>query len=407
MTVAREIRVGLIGYGMRGRGLLKDAILPQTDVTVTAVCERIGDLAAQASDVIEEYGHSRPKIYEDYRDLIADDSVDAVVIATGWESHVEIAVASMKAGKPAAMEVGGAYCIEQCWELVNTYEDTKTPFMFLENCCFGKTELMLLNMVRSGVLGTIVHCSGGYQHDLRESLFQSFENKRSRLQNYLSRNCDSYPTHALGPIAMILDLNRGNRMITLTSTASKAAGLSEYISERGSENAGRNHAQIVQGDVVTTVIKCARGETIALSLNTTLPSYYSRGFTVRGTKGMYEEATNSVFLDSEKDKALETKWLAESVNNAEAYEKEYLHPIWKEYQKEGVRGQHNGMDWLEFRAFFDALRNNTPMPIDVCDAAGWMAVTALSESSIARGGMPVDVPDFSKGKWHINQNRSF
>ena len=155
-----------------------------------------------------------------------------------------------------------------------------------------------------------------------------------------------------------------------------------------------------QGDVVTTVIKCANGETIVLTLDTTLPRYYSRGFTVRGTKAILE-ATDSVFVDSKEHKAHDYDWRKECINNASEYEEAYDHPVWKQYIKEGVQGSHDGMDWLEVKKFFEALRANAPMPVDVYDAASWMAITVLSEMSI-KGGAVVDIPDFTNGKWHRN-----
>ena len=136
-----------------------------------------------------------------------------------------------------------------------------------------------------------------------------------------------------------------------------------------------------------------------MTLDTTLPRFYSRGFTIRGTKGMYEEATDSIFLDCEEDIKQDFRWLKNCVRNAEKYEAQYEHPIWKQFLGDGVQGSHGGMDWLVFHAFFDALLANEPMPIDVYDAAAWMAVTALSEKSIANGSMPVEFPDFTRGKW--------
>ena len=299
------------------------------------------------------------------------------------------------------MEVGGSYGIEDCWELVNTYEKTKTPLMFLENCCFGRREMMAKNMAELGIFGDIVHCAGGYHHDLRREISYGNENKHYRLRNYLHRNTENYPTHELGPIARVLNINHGNRLVSLTSTASRAAGLHEYIvANKGEDDPLRNKV-FEQGDIVTTVIKCAHGETITLTLDTTLPRYYSRGFTVRGTKGMYEEATDSVFLDRAEDIALEGAWRKEQSGNADEYAKEYEHPLWKQYLEEGVKGTHDGMDWLEFRVFFDCLKNEKQLPVDVYDAATWMAVTALSEESIQKGSMPVTFPDFTRGKWMI------
>ncbi len=396
-----DIRIGYIGLGQRGMGLLKDVVLSQQE-KVTAVCDVYADRCVEGADEVEKSGQPRPKEYSDFNDVINDKNVNTVIIATAWESHVEIAVAAMKAGKAVAMEVGGAYTVEQCYELVKTYEETKTPFMFLENCCFGRREMMVLNMVQNGLLGEIVHCEGGYQHDLREEIAYGKENRHYRLRNYLMRNCENYPTHDLGPIAKVLGINHGNRMITLTSTASKSAGLHEYIMQNKKDDEQLKNAVFAQGDIITTVIKCARGETVVLTLDTTLPRYYSRGFIVRGTKGMYEEVTDSVFLDAAGDAKHDFDWRKECIGNAEKYKDEWEHPVWKKYIEDGVQGTHDGMDWLEFKVFFDALREDKPMPIDVYDAASWMAITALSEESISKGGAVVNIPDFTNGRWHRN-----
>ena len=392
-----NVRVGFIGLGNRGKSLL-DVVLAQNE-SVTAVCDLYADRAESAANKVEEKSGKRPAEYTDYKKLLADESVDAVVISCAWEDHVMIAVDAMRAGKAVGLEVGGAYSVHQCWELVKTYEETKVPFMFLENCCFGRRELMVLNMVELGLFGKIVHCSGGYHHDLREEIAFGRENRHYRLRNYLTRNCENYPTHELGPIAKVLKINNGNRMVSLTSTASKAEGLHDYALRKKPDDAFLCNAQVNQGDIVTTVIKCANGETIVLTLDTTLPRFYSRAFTVRGTRGMYEEATDSVFLDNGEDCKYDWSWRANKVGNAASYTDEYDHPIWKKYIEEGVQGGHDGMDYLEFKFFFDALRNDKPMPVDVYDAASWMVITTLSESSIANGSAPVEIPDFTEGKW--------
>ena len=392
-----NVRVGFIGLGNRGKSLL-DVVLAQNE-SITAVCDLYADRAESAANKVEEKSGKRPAEYTDYKKLLADESVDAVVISCAWEDHVMIAVDAMRAGKAVGLEVGGAYSVHQCWELVKTYEETKVPFMFLENCCFGRRELMALNMVELGLFGKIVHCSGGYHHDLREEIAFGRENRHYRLRNYLTRNCENYPTHELGPIAKVLKINNGNRMVSLTSTASKAEGLHDYALRKKPDDEFLCNAQVNQGDVVTTVIKCANGETIVLTLDTTLPRFYSRGFTVRGTRGMYEEATDSVFLDNGEDSKYDWNWRANKVGNAASYTDEYDHPIWKKYIEEGVQGGHDGMDYLEFKFFFDALRNGKPMPVDVYDAASWMVITALSEVSIANGSAPVEIPDFTEGKW--------
>ena len=397
----KEIKIGFIGLGGRGYGLMACDVLGQGE-QITAVCDVYEDRAQKGADAVEKAGQKRPAVYVDYRDVIKDENVNTIIITTAWESHVEIALAAMYAGKAVAVEVGGAYELKHCFDLVEAYEKTGTPFMFLENCCFGRREMMVLNMVKKGLFGEVVHCAGGYQHDLRDEISFGRENRHYRLRNYLSRNCENYPTHDLGPIAKVLDINHGNRMLTLSSTASKAAGLRDFIKENKPDDEFLKGQTFAQGDVVTTVIKCARGETIVLTLDTTLPRYYSRNFTVRGTKAMYEEVTDSVFLDRKEDNDHDFDWLHHCVGSAKSYEEEWDHPVWKKYIEDGVKGGHDGMDWLEFEIFFRCLREETPMPVDVYDAASWMAVTALSEMSIAKGGAVVDVPDFTGGKWHMN-----
>lgn len=394
----KNLKVGIIGLGNRGYWLMKDVILLMPGIKVTAVCDVYEDRNEKAAALTEDLCGHRPAMETDYKKLIARDDVDIVVITCAWEGHVQIAIEAMEAGKAVGMEVGGAYSIKQCWDLVDTYEKTKTPFMFLENCCYGRRELMALNMVQQGLFGDVVHCRGAYMHDLREEVSKGEENRHYRLRNYIHRNCENYPTHELGPIAKILQINHGNRMLSLTSMSSKASGLHEYIKDRMPDNNTLSHTTFAQGDVVNTMIKCAGGETILLTLNTTLPRFYSRDFTVCGTKGMYEEENDSVYLDKKYTLEEEMEW-KKFWGNAKEYEEEYDHPIWKKFLNDGVHGGHGGMDWLVFEAFFDSIRNNTLCPIDVYDAASWMCITALSEESIALGGQPVAVPDFTNGAW--------
>ena len=400
----KEIKLAMIGCGMRGKNILKDAILPLKMATVFALCDVRAEHLSEAADMVEKDTGVRPVEYTDYMDAINNEEVNTVIVSTGWEAHNEIAIAAMKAGKAVGLEVGGAYDIQPCWDLVNTYEETKTPFMFLENCCYGKRELMGLNMARKGFFGTIVHCAGSYRHDLRDSLYQNSINGRYRLKNYLNRNGDTYPTHDLGPIAMVLNLNRGNRMLTMSSFASKACGVRDYVARKYPENEKMKNVQLKHGDIVHTMIQCSNGETILLSLDTTLPTYYSRNFTIRGTYASYEEMTDSIYEDTPECYEDRHGWARKRSGSADNFETEYQHPIWKKFIEKNVTDGHGGMDYLIFGDFFRCLLEDKPMPIDVYDAASWMAITALSEQSILHGGAPMDIPDFTRGKWHLRKN---
>ncbi len=302
---------------------------------------------------MEKAGVARPLATVDYRELLALPDLDAVYIAVSWEAHVEVAVAAMRAGKYVGLEAGGAYSLDDCYKLIRAHLETGTELMFMENCCYGKRELMLLNMVRQGVMGEVVHCNGAYFHDLREEIVCGKENRHYRLRNYIHRNGENYPTHEIGPIAKLLDINNGNRFVSLSSFASKAKGLHAHVvASRGAEHP-LAQVDFAQGDVVTTVLTCAGGETVTLSLNTTLPHSYSRRFEVHGTLGAYLEDNDSLYFEGNEEH-WKNDWVWRPMwGNAEQYEEQYLHPLWKN----GVASDgHGGIDHLVFAAFLNAAR---------------------------------------------------
>lgn len=399
----KELKCAVIGLGQRGSMLLDCCLIPmardEKQPTLSAVCDIYPDRTKEAADKIEAAGLPRPKETLDYREVLADPDINTVIIASAWESHIPIAVQAMKAGKYVGLEVGGAYSIEDCRLLVDTFEETGTHCMLLENCCYGKRELMVLNMVRKGLLGKIVHCEGGYCHDLRAEISGGLQNRHYRLRNYLNRNCENYPTHELGPIAKLLDINNGNRIVSLASHASCSHGLHEYIIKNRPDDTALVNAEFCQSDIVTTVLKTELGQTIVISLDTTLPRAYSRRFTVRGTKGAYFEDTDSIFLEEAHQRFdYEPKKLW---GNAAEYEKENLHPLWQNYIPQGG---HDGMDWMVLHAFCEAAERGARPPIDVYDTALYMSITPLSEQSLAAGGASVAVPDFTRGKWYMRED---
>ncbi|MBE7051639.1 MAG: Gfo/Idh/MocA family oxidoreductase [Ruminococcaceae bacterium] len=396
-----EIRLGVIGLGGRGRSLMKQTQSLGRNVVVTAVCDEFIDRAEMSADIIEEMTGKRPElITANHEEVLNSGKVDCVIVSTSWEDHIRVSCAAMRAGVPVGCETGGAYSVEDCYELVRTYEETKTPFMLLENCCYGQMEMLSLKMKREGLFGKISHCTGGYGHDLRSEIIGGYTTKHYRLRNYMRRNCDNYPQHQLGPICKILDINKGNRLVSLVSIASKGNGIREYLKQKGAETPELVETDFCQGDVINTIITCAGGETILLTLDTTLPRNYSRFFSVRGTKGGYFEGDNSIYLeDVHFDPEHEWDPWKPNWGNAEKYFEEYKPDIWAKYGEEALKGGHNGMDYLVLSAFFESVKTGAEMPVDVYDAATWMSISALSEASIACGGAPVAIPDFTRGRW--------
>lgn len=394
-----KIRVGCLGLGQRGGSMTKAIVNNFSErVEIAAVCDTYEDRTKAMADWVEEQGMARPFETCDPYEVIHREDVDAICIFTAWEWHIELATAAMRAGKYVGLEVGGAYEVNDCFKLVDTYEQTKKHCMMLENCCYGEKELMAMQLAKEGAFGEIVHCEGGYCHDLRKEISSGVEIRHYRLRNYTNRCCDNYPTHQLGPIAKLLEINRGNRMLTLSSTASKARGLKDYVKMNADKYPHLQDTEFSQGDVVTTVIKCARGETIVLTLDTTLPRLYSRNFSVRGTKGCYFENGDMLQLDS-MDLNHETDPQSKCWGNAATYRKENQHPLWKKYGKDALKAGHGGMDYMVLSAFFESIEKDAVPPIDTYDTAAWMVVTALSEQSIMLGGQPVAIPDFTRGQW--------
>ena len=397
----KKINFAVLGGGQRGM-MMGTLLAKISGAHISAVCDPYRDKAEQLAEKINEIKGYTPDVYTDTNEAM-NSGVDAIMIATAWEFHVPIAIEAMKKGIITLMEVGGAYSVQDCYDLVETYEQTKTPIMMLENCCYNKSELLATALVRNGLLGQLVHCEGAYAHDCRDEIANGERYRHYRLRNYLTRNCENYPTHELGPIAKILGINRGNRMVSLVSVASKACGLEEFINSHDVDE-GVKGKRFKQGDIVSTIITCANGETISLRLDTTLPRHYSRNLTVRGTKGLYEQDTNMVFFDGDKENYDTLKYYIDNINNAQKLEEKYLCDEWKYITSEQKKAGHGGMDGIMLADAVKRIQNGEEFPIDVYDAASWMVITALSEASIQLGGAVQQIPDFTRGRWSQREN---
>ena len=408
------VKVGFIGVGSRGQSHLNDT-LSFRDIEIIALCDIQKTSLDAALKIIAEKGRKEPKIYTgnelSFEDMLLHESLDAVIIATPWEWHVPMSVASMKAGVSyTAVEVSAANTLEECWDLVNVHEETGKELMILENVCYRRDVMAVLNMVRTGLFGELLHCRCGYEHDLRSVKFndginynyekggplkmgkEAYSEAQWRGLHAIRRNGDLYPTHGIGPVANYLDINRGNRFLTLSAMATKSRGLHKFIIDNGGAQHPYANIDFNLGDIVTSMIKCANGETIIVTHDTNLPRPYSLGFRVEGTNGLWYNDGNTIYVEGKSKNPHEwddsTEWITR-----------YDHKFWREHGKDAEGGGHGGMDFIMLYDFFDAVRNKRPVPLDAYDAAAWSAISALSEMSVARGGSLVDFPDFTRGKW--------
>lgn len=414
----KKVRLGFIAVGYRGQAHLHE-MLKRNDVEIIAFADPDKRMLASAQKLVAKYNKPAPTEYSngehDYKNLLKDKNIDAVIISSPWEWHKEQGIDAMRAGKIVGMEVCGAIQLSDCWDFVKAYEETKVPIMMLENVCYRRDVMAVLNMVRKGMFGELIHGQGGYEHDLRGVLFndgetaynsgveygeKGFSEAKWRTDHYVNRNGELYPTRGLGPVAVMFDVNRGNRLLRLSSFSSKARGLHKYIVEH--PKGGKEHpsakVEFKQGDIVTTQIQCANGETILLTHDTSLQRPYNLGFRVQGTEGLWQDFgwgdNNQGFIYFEKLMNKSDRW-----DNTEKWLTDNDHPLWKRYAKEAENSGHGGMDFFVDNTFIECIKRNIEFPLDVYDLATWYAITPLSEKSIAENSAVQEIPDFTKGKW--------
>lgn len=413
-TQEAPVKIGIIGVGLRGQNHL-DLLLRRQDIELVAICDINERMLNSARNIITKSGKKMPAIFtgDEYawKKMLEQKKLDAVVIATPWEWHKPMIIGSLETGiKYVGSEVVIGITLEDHWEVVRATEKNNGHVMMLENVCYRRDVMAVLNMVRQGLFGELVHLQGGYQHDLREIKFndgtsngrgvefgeKGFSEARWRTEHSVHRNGDLYPTHGIGPIANYININRGNRFTSLCSFSSQARGLHNYVVKQGGENHPNAKINFKLGDVVTKSIQCSNGETILLQHDTNLPRPYSLGFRVKGTEGLWMDINKGIYIQQRSVKA--HQW-----DNAKDWLDKYDHPLWKRWSKETEGAGHGGMDFFVMHAFIESVKRKMPTPMDVYDAAAWSSITPLSEKSIELGNQTLEMPDFTGGKWMFNK----
>jgi hypothetical protein len=414
---ASKLRLAIIGTGLRGQNHLWNA-LQRPDVDLIAICDIDERMLQSARDLVIKSGKPMPRIYTGdpyaYRKLLEEKDLQAVLIATPWEWHTPMILDSISANvKYVGTEVVLGITLQDHWNVVNAATSKGAHVMMMENVCYRRDVMAVLQMVREGLFGELIHMQGGYQHDLRGVKFndgktpydsgvefgeKGFSEARWRTNHSVHRNGDLYPTHGIGPIAEMLNINYGNRFVSLCSFSSKSRGLHEYIVKKGGAQHPNAKIEFKLGDVVTTQIRCANGETILLQHDTSLPRPYSLGFRVQGTRGLWMDVNHSLYIEGLSAKS-------DAWEDAQSWLDKYDHPSWQRWGKEAENAGHGGMDFFVLQAFVESAINQTNTPMDVFDAAAWSSITPLSEMSIELGNQTVEMPDFTSGQWMYRVNR--
>jgi hypothetical protein len=388
------VRIGIIGVGRRGTGMLSN-FLAIPHVNVNAICDSVKGHAVHAQEIAEKSSGKRPEIYSngehDYENLCKRDDLDFIYIATPWDWHSPMAIAAMKGGKHVGMEVPGVNTLEECQQIVDTSEKTRRHCMIMENCCYGYSELLVLDMIRAGLFGELVHGEGAYNHDLRKELFEDQGEGLWRREPHCKRNGNLYPTHGLGPVANYMGINRGDRFDYLVSMSSPQRGLDAYRAATIPKDSPKWKEAYVCGDMNTSLIKTANGLTITVQHDVCNPQPYDRINLIQGVKGLFRDYPERIYLEGQKGE--------EAFTGLDSYKEKYEHPLWKEHGKVAEGRGHGGMDYLMLLRLVQCMREGREPDIDVYDAASWSAVAGLSEKSVAQGSEPVKFPDFTHGLW--------
>jgi len=408
-TADGNVKIGVIGTGLRGMSHL-ELLLKRSDVDVVAMCDVDAQMLTRAKEIVTKSGKKMPQVFTGsayaWKDMLSKTQLDGVVIATPWEWHKPMTLGALDAGiKYVGSEVILGITLQDHWDVVHAAEQHNAHVMMLENVCYRRDVMAVLNMVRQGLFGELIHLQGGYQHDLRGVKFndgkggtgaefgdKGFSEAKWRTNHSVYRNGDLYPTHGIGPVANYININRGNRFLSLCSYSTKTRGLHNYIEKIGGPNHPNTKVNFKLGDVVTTMIHCNNGETILLQHDTNLPRPYSLGFRVQGTNGLWMDVNKGIYIEGQSKE--DDVW-----DDAKTWLDKYDHPLWAKYSNDASGAGHGGMDFFVLHAFIESIKRKEATPLDVYDAASWSAITPLSEQSIELGQQTVEFPDFTGGQW--------
>ena len=390
-TSRDRVRLGFIGVGERGTGLLRN-ILVHPEVDVPVLCDIDGASLRRAQDIVEKARGHRPEGFSkgplDYRRMCARGDFSAVVIATPQELHGPMSVDAMEAGKFVGCEVPACVTLEECRSLVRAQRKTRSGYMLLENYRYSQVVMQVANMAAKGVFGDLTYAECAYIHEIRGMRFNPDGTLTWRGESALKNVGDIYPTHSVGPVCGWMGINRGDRLVSLVTMASRAAALHEYAARRFGSGSAPAKMEFLNGDTNNTLIRTAQGRLIAVRYDTASPRPPGMGqYSLQGTRGTYQGTfgEHKVYIEG---RSKEHTW-----EPLEKYRKEYEHPYWAERGAEALKTGHSGGDYFVLSDVLQAIRGGES-PIDVYDAATWSSIRPLSAESIWRGNVAVEIPDF-------------
>ncbi len=394
------VRVGFIGVGNRGFSNMRQMTYLE-GVQIKAICDIVPFRIDEAQKCLADQKLPAAKVYtgknDSWKELCEDPEIDLISIAVPrGPLHAAISIYAMKCGKHVAVEVPVIATLDEAWEVVETAEKTRRHCMMMENCCYDFFELLTLNMARQGFFGDIIHADAGYIH-YQEIYNKPRDNNMWRLHESQIHTGNIYPTHGLGPVAQIMDINHGDRFAFLVSMSSNDFMLGDKVAELAQTDPFYKpyDTHTYRGNINTSIIRTVKGKTIMLQHDTTSPRIYTRLHIISGTRGCAQKYPEPGRI------AIGHEWVDET-KLAELTE-QYTPVIVKRIGEMAKQiGGHGGMDFLMTWRLIDCLRNGLPLDIDVYDSVSWSSIMPASERSVRGGSIPVEIPDFTRGAWKTN-----
>lgn len=383
-----NVRIGIIGIGNRGlRAVRRYSIIEGAQIT--AVADTNAQNVEAAIELLTRTNRPAARGFsgsDGWKELCAKSETDLIYICTPWTTHASMACYAMECGKHVAVEVPAAMTASDCFKLVETAERTRRHCFMLENCCYDAFALTTMRLAEEGRLGTVTHAEGAYIHDVMYDAdvdkVLTYDLAQWNVKAFSGHMGNTYPTHGLGPICLAAGINRGDRLKTIVSLSSEAA-------------------QPGRARINTSIIKTERGCTIELVLDVETPRPYSRGMVTCGTKGYTQKYPCRCIMfagDTEEEAYAKTP----------QREQEFEHFITTRWGHEArLQTVDNEMNCvMDYRLIY-CLNKGLPLDMDVYDAAAWSVITELSEVSARSGGKPVEIPDFTHGRWKDNPPHKF
>jgi predicted dehydrogenase len=344
------------------------------EVQVFAICDLNEDVAKKAAN---EYGI--PNYYRVYNDMLESD-IDAVVISTPMHLHVPQAIAALEAGKHVLCEVTAGVTMDELWWLIEAVEESGKVYMFAENCCFLRENLVINEMVKAGLFGKTYFGEGEYLHEIKG--MAAYHDGKTSWRKYwqLGKRGAFYPTHSIGPVLKWFGEDRIQSVICASS--------------------GQNIAKefgLRQDDTTITLCQTRGGALIKLRVDCMSPRPHNNlYYTLQGTKGCYEAPRglgddHKVWLESMGGDTNNPQW-----QPLESFHNEFLPKRYQNVTEEQKQSGHWGSDFYIVGHFLDAVIRGEKPYIDVYDACEWTAVALLSELSVTNNGRLMEMPDFRK-----------